>query len=202
MIAVADARTRSNRRSGRGRQDGLARRPRPLHGRLGRRAAGRTRARRRSDGDERSASSRRASCVHMLTIPGHLAGQRQAGDGPHRGHAELPRGAGEFCRSKPTSRCSFPISTACAPRRCVGSTQGARASRRSTAPRLQLARQQGALALELRAATGLANRLAGSGRTSEGAGTPASGVRPLHRRPGDAGPAGGKGAARCFRLDV
>ena len=43
---------------------------------------------------------------------------------------------------------------------------------------LQLARQQGALALELRAATGLANRLAGSGRTSEGAGL----LRPVFDR--------------------
>jgi len=67
---------------------------------------------------------------------------------------------------------------------------------------LQLAREQGALALELRAAGGLATFLAASGRTSEGAARAASGVRPLHRRPGDAGSAGRQGAARCFRLGV
>ena len=60
---------------------------------------------------------------------------------------------------------------------------------------LQLAREQGALALELRAACGLATRLAANGRTSEGSGHPASGVRPLHRGLGDARFASGQGAA-------
>jgi predicted ATPase len=65
---------------------------------------------------------------------------------------------------------------------------------------LQLAREQGALALELRAAGGLANLPRRERPHQRWRSAPASGVRPLHRRPDDAGSAGGQGAARCLAL--